>query len=395
MQQALLIISAIFFSTYILLIIYYRQSWVSISDFRCTISDLNSFTKISVIIPARNEEQNIKACLNSLIAQSYPNNLWEVLVVDDHSTDNTAAIVAAYNLPNIKLIALKDFVAADETNAYKKKAIEIAIQQSAGELIVTTDADCFVPPNWLQTIAAFYQQKKPTFIVMPVAINCSFRFIEMFQAIDFMTLQGITGASVNKKFHSMCNGANLAYTKKAFNDVNGFKDIDAIASGDDMLLMHKIYKQNPAAVLFLKSKNVIVQTLPVHTIKEFFNQRIRWASKADKYDDKRIFAVLLVVYLFNLLLFVLPVVAIFNNTIFNFNFYPVTFIFSLFELWLFLIITKIIVEIFFLFPVAKFFNTQKLLWLFPLLQPFHIVYTVIAGWLGKFGSYKWKGRNVK
>ena len=193
----------------------------------------------------------------------------------------------------------------------------------------------------------------------------------------------------------MCNGANLAYTKKAFNDVNGFKDIDAIASGDDMLLMHKIYKLNSNAVLFLKSKKVIVQTLPVHTIKEFFNQRIRWASKADKYDDKRIFAVLLVVYLFNVLLFVLPVVAIFNNTIFNFNFYPVTFIFSLFELWLFLIITKTIVEIFFLFPVAKFFNKQKLLWLFPLLQPFHIVYTVIAGWLGKFGSYKWKGRNVK
>ena len=395
MQLFLIIIAFVCWLLYAALIIYYRQSWVKILDFGFQISDFSPLIKISVIIPARNEEQNIKDCLNSLIAQSYPNHLWEVLVVDDHSTDNTAAIVLSYNLPNIKLITLKNFVAAGETNAYKKKAIEIAIQQSAGELIVTTDADCFAPPNWLQTIAAFYQQKKPAFIVMPVAINCSLRFIEIFQAVDFMTLQGITGASVNKKMHSMCNGANLAYTKKAFTAVNGFVGIDTIASGDDMLLMHKIFKQNPNAVLFLKSKEVIVQTQPVVTVKDFFNQRIRWASKADKYDDKRIFGVLLIVYFFNVLLFALPIVAIFNNSIFSFNFYPVTFIFSLFELWLFLIFAKTIVELFFLFPVTKFFNKQKLLWLFPLLQPFHILYTIIAGWLGKFGSYKWKGRNVK
>ena len=374
----------VFYVLYAILIIYYRQSWVSISDFRFQIFDFRPLTKISVIIPARNEDQNIKACLNSLIAQSYPHHLWQVLVIDDHSTDNTAAIVKAYNLPNIKLISLKDFVAPDEINAYKKKAIEIAIQQSAGELIVTTDADCFAPPNWLQTIAAFYQEKKPAFIVMPVAINCGLSFIEIFQAVDFMTLQGITGASVNKKMHSMCNGANLAYTKKAFNDVNGFKGIDAIASGDDMLLMHKIYKQNPEAVLFLKSKAVIVQTQPVKTVNEFFNQRIRWASKADKYDDKRIFWVLLLVYLFNVLLLILPVVAILN-----------TATYSLLQLWLLLLFLKTVVELLFLFPVAKFFNKQKLLWLFPLLQPFHIVYTIIAGWLGKFGSYKWKGRKVK
>jgi len=193
----------------------------------------------------------------------------------------------------------------------------------------------------------------------------------------------------------MCNGANLAYTKKAFTDVNGFKGIDNIASGDDMLLMHKIYKQNPEAVLFLKSTDVIVQTQPVQTIREFFNQRIRWASKADKYDDKRIFAVLLLVYLFNLLLIALPVIALFNNTALSIHIYPITITASIFELWLFLLFTKTIVELLFLFPVATFFKKKKLLWLFPVMEPFHIVYTVIAGWLGKFGSYNWKGRNVK
>jgi cellulose synthase/poly-beta-1,6-N-acetylglucosamine synthase-like glycosyltransferase len=395
------LIIAVLFIAYIMLILYYRKSWISIPDFKPQTTNLpkgpagKPQTFITIIIPARNEESNIKFCLDSITAQSYPTHLFEILVVDDHSTDNTVAIVVAYNLPNIKLISLKDFVTAGAINSYKKKAIEIAIQQSNGELIVTTDADCIVQPNWLQTIAAFYEQKKPSFIVMPVAINCSSRFIEMFQAVDFMTLQGITGASVHKKIHSMCNGANLAYTKKAFDEVNGFAGIDSIASGDDMLLMHKIYKQDPAAVLFLQSKEVIVQTAPVNTIKEFFNQRIRWASKADKYDDKRIFAVLLMVYLFNCLLLVLPVVAIFKNILFNITIYPFGLAFSLLELWASLLIIKTITELFFLWPVAKFFNKQRLLWLFPVMQPFHILYTVIAGWLGKFGSYKWKGRNVK
>jgi len=189
----------------------------------------------------------------------------------------------------------------------------------------------------------------------------------------------------------MCNGANLAYTKKAFEEVGGFSGIDNIASGDDMLLMHKIYKRYPGKVLFIKSKEIIVQTGPVNTIGEFFNQRIRWASKADKYDDKRIFAVLLVVYLVNVLLLILPIIAVFNNAqyaIFNIQY-------SICTLWLCLLLLKTIVELIFLYPVAKFFGKQSMLLLFPLMQPFHIVYTVIAGWLGKFGSYKWKGRDVK
>ena len=98
-----------------------------------------------------------------------------------------------------------------------------------------------------------------------------------------MTLQGITGASVYKKFHSMCNGANLAYEKKAFNDAGGFEGIDNIASGDDMLLMHKIQKIYPDRIKYLKSADVVVQTQPQETLKDFMNQRIRWASKADKY----------------------------------------------------------------------------------------------------------------
>jgi cellulose synthase/poly-beta-1,6-N-acetylglucosamine synthase-like glycosyltransferase len=215
-----------------------------------------------------------------------------------------------------------------------------------------------------------------------------------------MTLQGITGASVYKRIHSMCNGANIAYSKKAFEEVNGFKNIDNIASGDDMLLMHKIYKLHPNQVFYLKSKEVIVQTQPMNTVKDFFNQRIRWASKADKYDDNRIFGVLLLVYLFNVLLLVLPILSLFNNYQLSLPEWIlqagiINYKFSLFNFWISLLIGKTIVEMIFLYPVAKFFSRQYLLFYFPLAQPFHILYTVIAGWLGKFGRYQWKGREVK
>lgn len=363
-------------------------------DFRFPVSDLKPSTKISVILCARNEEENIAACLDSIAAQSYPDDLFDVLVVDDHSTDRTAEMTLSCKAKNVKLISLKDFVAPGEFNAFKKKGIEIAIQQSTGELIVTTDADCVVQENWLQAIAAFYEQYQPAVIVMPVGIRLTpnsarqpalqGKCIRLFQSLDFMTLQGITGASVHKKIHSMCNGANFAYTKKAFDKVGGFTGIDHIASGDDMLLMHKIYTRYPGKVLYLKSREVIVQTAPVNTIKEFFNQRIRWASKADQYDDKRIFAVLLLVYLINVILLLLPCITIFYTD-------PL----SVIRLWLLLLLIKTGAELIFLYPVAKFFGKQKMLWLFPLMQPFHILYTVIAGWLGKFGSYSWKERKVK
>ncbi|MEN9570706.1 MAG: hypothetical protein RL172_1937 [Bacteroidota bacterium] len=392
MQLILLVISIVFFVGYAVLIIYYAAAWQKVPVFNGKLP-AKSGPRISVIIPARNEAANIGACLQSVLNQQYPLHLFEVIVVDDYSTDNTAAIVQQYSQSssNLHLLSLADCITAGTTHAYKKKAIEMAIQQASGELLVTTDADCQVPPNWLPAIAAFYQQQPTAFIAMPVAYHSGNSFLSIFQTLDFITLQGITAAAVQQHLHSMCNGANLAYSKQAFNAVNGFAGIDDIASGDDMLLMHKIYKQYPQQVFFLKSDKVIVKTAPMKTLPDFFNQRIRWASKADRYDDKRIIAVLLLVYLFNALLLLLPFTAIFNQTTYTF----LGARFSALQCWSCLLAGKTLVEYLFIYPVARFFNQATLLWFFPVAQPFHILYTVIAGWLGKFGSYRWKGRQVQ
>ncbi|MEO6537015.1 MAG: glycosyltransferase [Ferruginibacter sp.] len=387
----LIVVTFLLLIIYIILLAYYFIGWKCIPAFTSQRDSNPGSTFVSVLVPARNEALNLPVLLQSLLAQNYPAHLFEVIVIDDFSTDSTAQIVSAYSTTNIKLLSLQDYTESAQINSYKKKAIETGIQESKGTLIVTTDADCYLPQNWLKTIVGFYEEYHPVFIAAPVSINNSISFIEIFQALDFMALQGITGASVYKSFHSMCNGANMAYEKKVFYEVGGFKGIDQIASGDDMLLMHKIFKRYPKRVLFLKSAGAIAETQPVKNIREFFSQRIRWASKANKYDDKRILPVLAAVYFFNLLMFVIPVLTIFWNPSLKFFNYQT----SIFLCWQWLLLLKIFTELTFLFPVAKFFQKMTLLFLFPFMQPFHIIYTIIAGWLGRFVSYKWKGRKVK
>ena len=384
-----ILISCFLLLAYLALLLYYRKSWVSMTEYSSSekVTE-NELPFVSIIIAARNEEKNIGECIQSLIKQTYPVNKYEVIVTDDHSTDNTVSIIKSFKKENIKVIRLADFIENKTLNSYKKKSIETALKFSEGTLIVTTDADCIAPKKWLETLVSFYKEKNPVFVCLPVEYidpkkddSLLNNIFTIFQSLDFMTLQGITGASVHKKFHSMCNGANLAYEKKVFYEVNGFAGIDEIASGDDMLLMEKIHKIYPDRILFLKSREVIVKTKAAETLQEFFNQRIRWASKSDRYIDKKITAVLLSVYLLNAWIFILGISSFFSSKIF----------------YLFLIsfLTKTIIELLFLYPVARFFNKQKLLWWFLPAQPFHILYTLIVGWLGKFGSYKWKGRKVK
>jgi cellulose synthase/poly-beta-1,6-N-acetylglucosamine synthase-like glycosyltransferase len=384
-----ILISIFLLIPYAALILYYRKSWMSINDYvPVKIFTENELPFISIIIAARNEEKNIGNCIQSIINQSYSTNKFEIIVVNDHSTDKTVSIIHSFQKENIRVIDLADFTQNKFLNSYKKKSIETALQFAKGELIVTTDADCIAPRKWLETIASFYKEKKPVFVALPVVfkdplLKDSFTkgFFKIFQSLDFMSLQGITGASVHKKFHNMCNGANLAYEKKVFYEVNGFEGIDEIASGDDMLLMHKIQKAYPKKIMFLKSPEVIIETKPASNLKEFFNQRIRWASKADKYTDKKITFVLMLVYLLNAWLLILGIISFFYLNVF------LLFVIS--------IASKTSVELFFLYPVAKFFKKEKLLWWFLLAQPLHILYTLIVGWLGKFGSYYWKGRKVK
>lgn len=375
------ILIGLFTSAYCLLILLYLYWFLRVEKYYLK-EGIVPATRFSIIIPARNEREVIGDCLQTMQQQQYPIDLFEVIVVNDHSTDDTAQIVTAFgqSFPNVKLIQLADYVDVN-INAYKKKAIEIAVAESKGDWVVTTDADCLVPPNWLLQFDQYIQEKNPVFIAAPVMFTLTHTWLGLFQVLDFMSLQGITAAAVGAGSHTMCNGANLAYNKLAFEKVGKFKGIDHIASGDDMLLMYKIKQQFPHQLGYLYSNNMIVQTAPMTTWKNFLNQRIRWASKADSYSDKSILPVLILVYGYNALLMIALILSIFID--------------GLLPCIINSLLLKVIVEFIFMLPVARFYRLISTLFFFPLMQPFHIVYTVIAGWLGKFGTYQWKGRVVR
>ncbi len=373
--MVLLILTIFLLIIYLLLFAYYDKGWRSLPAFHPIDEKLNVF--ISVIIPARNEASNLPILLEALQQQSYPFELFEILVVDDFSEDDTSSIVQTFPLSNLRLLKPS---AAPEISS-KKKAIEAGVMQARGELVVTTDADCYPGKDWLKTIAAFYVQKDAAFIAAPVKYCPPGSPLQIFQVLDFITLQGITGASVHLNFHDMCNGANLAYKKSAFLGVNGFEGIDHVATGDDMLLMHKIRRVYPEKVFYLKNEAAIVQTPAMPGWKEFLAQRKRWASKSLVYRDRRIIAALALVLMINLL-FIILVAA------------------SFIQPWYWyltagFLLIKTIIEWPFVHSVARFFNQQSLSLYFPFFQPLHILYTIYTGISSQFGKYEWKGRKTK
>lgn len=335
-------------------------------------------TNFTVIIPARNEASNIKACVESILAQDYPKDAFEIIVIDDFSEDDTAFIVEALHTqyPQVRLLKLADHLKEGETLAYKKRAIEIAVSEAKGDWIVTTDADCIVPSRWLFLYNAYIQQNQPVFIAAPVMFIKTAGILNQFQLLDFLALQGITAAAVGAGKHSMSNGANLGFEKAAFIAVGGYQGVDHIASGDDMFLMHKMKQTLHKSVGYLFHPDAIVLTAAMDTWKGFIMQRIRWASKARYYDDRSITVVLTLVYLFNISFIVLALAGHWSSLIIALAF-------------------KTFFELFFLDPVASFFKMKPELRHFVFYQPIHILYNIAAGFFGQLKTYTWKGRKVK
>lgn len=374
------IITIVFTACYVFLIAYYFIGWMNLKEYKPEDKILS--TKISVIIPCRNEEENILNLLQDLKDQLYTESLYEIIVVDDHSTDNIMQAIKTINIANVRYVRLPDIPDKNMNKpSGKKAAITYGIEQSSGELIVTTDADCHVGHHWLRTIAAYYEEHKPVMIAGMVSYFYDSSFLGKFQTLDFLSLVGIAAASIQNGFYNLCNGANLAYTKKAFYEVEGFKNIDHIPTGDDMLLMHKMAAQFPHKIATLKSKDAMVLTHTIKDFSSFWQQRTRWTSKATHYEDKRITGILVFAYSFNALLVCNLLAGLFSS--------------EFLKIAMFQFLAKICVDTVFIYSVAKFFRKENLLWLFLPMQALHTIYILAIAPAGVFGKYSWKGRIIK
>lgn len=377
--MAVLIISIISFSlavAYLGLILFLRKGWNSLKIYNLKSNQFK--TTVSILIAARNEEDKIFKTISDILAQDYPSHLVELIVVDDHSTDSTSEIVLSFADKGVKLVVLNE---SKPLNSYKKKAITEAIKLSEAELIITTDADCRMSPDWLKTIIGFYEAGNYKLISSPVLYFEEKSTFEKMQSLEFLFLVGLGAAGVGNKMPSTCNGANLAYRREVFYELKGFQGIDQLASGDDELFLHKVASVYPDGIGFCKARGAMVYTHAKSSLSEFIQQRKRWASKSTKYKNKAVVFIGVLVWVFNLLIVLTSILGFFNP----FYWY----------LCLGIISIKFVAELFFQIVLCRFANRIKLLWLLPLLTITHIFYMLYIGIAGNSGKYNWKGRMVR
>lgn len=343
------------------------------------LKDIPAKTKFTVVVPFRNEAERLPFLLKSLTELNYPKDKFEILFVDDDSDDDSVNLIEKF---------LKDFGNGSkiiqnnrQTSAPKKDAISTAIKIAKYEWIITTDADCMLPKYWLDTFDCVIQSHDVKCVVAPVSYaNCD-SFFERFQALDFLSLQGATigGFGIHKPF--LCNGANLAYTHKLFEAVNGFDGNAHIGSGDDIFLLEKALKDNPKQVGYLKSEHAIVSTIPESNFKQLLSQRLRWAAKTSNY--RNLFGKLtgIVVLFMNALIVCLAMIT------------AVGILQPKVLLYTFLI--KACTDFLLLFKTTRFFGQEQYLvsyFFSSILYPFFSVY---VAFVSLFKGYKWKGRAFK
>jgi biofilm PGA synthesis N-glycosyltransferase PgaC len=267
---------------------------------------------ISIVIACKNEEENIDALLNDLTEQDYPAQLFEVIIVDDHSEDQTFRYASGFSgIENLKVISNDGYG--------KKRAIRTGILLSKGELIITTDGDCRMGAKWIRTIMSFYKDFKPDMIICPVKLESRPGILNRFQELEFLSLQGVTAGSAISGNGTMCNGANLAFTRNAYMDHSSSLH-EELASGDDVFLLHSLKKDQKSDIRWLEASDALVTSTSVPSLLSFIRQRKRWISKIKAYSDTFTIILAIVTFVTILLELTLFVISFINPT-----FWPVFF----------------------------------------------------------------------
>ncbi len=333
---------------YLLLLIVITWGWYSLKYF--TGQEISDQISLSVVVAVRNEEENISLLLKDLISQNYPDDLYEIIIVDDHSEDKTDEIVnqVISNFSDFQITLIK------AKGIGKKAALAEGTASAKSELIVTTDGDCTMGSEWLNTIANYYSQFKPALIIAPVVYQNEKGILQKLFSLDFVSLVASGAGSAGAGLPFMGNGANLAFSKQAWEKANEPKKNKEFVSGDDVFLIHRITRiYGSKAIRFLKSSSAIVRTNPPDSFREFFQQRIRWASKAKGYKSPWAIFVSVLVLAVNFLI-------------------ALTFLAGFFKAWFFIVygmfvVLKLLIDLPLLVEFAGFVNKRKLLGLaFPL-----------------------------
>lgn len=334
---------------------------------------LRQAKKVSVLIAARNEGKNIEKLLQSLYNQTFDKENFEVIIVDDHSDDDTFGISESFKVshPEMSLKLL------EATGSGKKQAISQALHAADNEVVIVTDADCELPAKWIEKMLAFYIAKDLKMLLGPVLLSPADTLFEKLQVLEHMSLIASTAGSAAIGMPVMCNGANMMYDRKSALNVEKDRTDMKLASGDDMFLMEQfIARYGSKAIGFFLNREVIVKTATMPNLKAFFRQRTRWTSKTKAYTNWKIIATALTVFLFNLSIVFFFVAGFFM---------PVFWAF-----YVLYVIMKTLIDYPIIRRISAFMKQKKLkFWTLPLefIYPFYVVFTAIAG---MFAKVRWK-----
>ncbi|KAF2329764.1 glycosyltransferase family 2 protein [Flavobacterium ginsenosidimutans] len=334
--------------------------------------DLEPKTSFTIIVPFRNEKENLPILLKSFSKLNYPIDLFDVILVDDASDEKFQVSHFTFHISQINNIRV--------SKSPKKDAITTAMQHVKTNWVITTDADCIVPENWLLTFDNYVQANNVSMLAGAVTYKCGNSFLDHFQQLDLTSLQGATIGSFGLSKGFMCNGANFAYTKAFFESLNGFEGNDKIASGDDVFLLQKAIQKFPEKVHYLKAEEAIVTTKPTENWKFLFYQRVRWAAKTSSYNST--FGKFLGLIVF------------FGNLSFVIGFFSLLFGIWLYPIFVIFAFSKFAID-YVLLSITNQFLTKtriKSLLLSSLLYPF---FSSAVALYSLFGSYEWKDRQFR
>jgi len=369
-MEVFAIISGVLLLFYSIFILYLIVGVSRVKSFR----NKNNY-QVSVIIPFRNEENNLARCITSVLNQTYEKNLIEIILVDDHSTDESKKIAEKYlSNGNIKLLHL-DEMKPDMKG--KKHAIECGIANSNSEIIVTTDADCWQDEDWLENLISSFDDNTG-FVAGPVVFANSKNLFHKFQALEFGSLVAIGAGLIVNRNPLLANGATCAYRRELFHEVGGFNDNANLVSGDEEFLMQKIHSNTKKHVRFCFSENSLTYTEPNNKFLSFINQRMRWVSKVRFYKNSFMLLPLSIIYIFYLSLGLLLIGSFLSQDIFR--------------LFVLVFGVKIILDFIFLTIGLRHLKLQKYLIYQPAAELLHIPYIIIIPLIGLFKNFSWKGR---
>lgn len=361
---------------YVYLIHHITLGWNETQNIKVRNEDVSDIT-ISVIIAARNEENYIQNCIESIINNNFPVENFEIVIVDDHSTDKTFEIISQSIHKNVRVFSLPENLHG------KKAAITFGVSVSRFPYILCTDADSVVSKEWLYLHSSKFKQDDTLLNTAVVLPETDDTILSHFQFLDFVATMAITANGIFRNTYFLANGANISFKKAAFYAVKGYEGNEHLASGDDVFLINKIATSAIGKIGFIKSSDGVVTTKSESSWSSLIQQRKRWATKSLKMGDHQIAKIQAFIFIYCVIILLFIFVGLFYSG-------------WILTAGLVALLIKMATDYYLLNSLCRFFDKNRVMRSFLPCFFLYFIHILLSGMYALIPSdFDWKGREVR